>query len=131
MATIWIHNVHVICSSASMPGAIAALDIAFPCDDGAPRDPSHPERYGCQLSVDGNEPATHYGASFSVTEEIRQRLESLGLASTPGVSYWRCSNPGGVLESSNWPGQQVGMSFGFDDAVAVMGLKRVVLEYPI
>jgi hypothetical protein len=131
MPTIWVHNVHVICASASMPGAIAALDIAFPCDDGMPRDLTHPERYGCALSVDGNEPATHYGASFSVTEEIRQRLESLGLAQTPGVSYWRCSNPDGVLESSNWPGQQVGMAFGFDDATVAMALKRVIVPYPI
>jgi len=131
MPTKWIHAVHVICTAEAIGGAIAALDIAFPCDDGAPRDPSHPERYGCKLSANGQEPPTHYGASFSVTEQIRQRLEAMGLAQTPGISYWRCSNPEGILQTSNWPNQQTGMPFVFDDAATAMGLQRVQSEYPI
>jgi len=131
MTTDWVHLVHVICAADAMAGAVAALDVAFPCDDGQPRDTAHPDRYGSALSADGKAPATHYGASFSVTEEIRQRLEVLGLAQTPGVSYWRCTNPGGVLESSNWPGQQTGIPFLFDDSATVMGLQRVQSEYPI
>ena len=131
MTTDWVHLVHVICAADAMAGAIAALDVAFPCDDGTPRDTAHPERYGCALSTTGQAPATHYGASFSVTEEIRQQLEGLGMAQTAGVSYWRASNPGGVLESSNWPGQQTGMPFVFDDAATAMALQRVQSEYPI
>jgi len=131
MPTLWVHTVHVICAADAMPGAIGALDLAFPCDDKTPRNTAHPERYGCQLSADGKTPATHYGASFSVTEEIRQRLEAMGLDKTPGINYWRCSNPEGILQTSNWPNQQTGIPFVFDDSATVMGLQRVQSEYPI
>lgn len=131
MPTRWEHAVHVICTAGSMPGAITALDLAFPRDDGAPRNPATPELYGCQLSPTGTEPATHYGSSFVVTEAIRQHLESLGLAQTPGVSYWRAGNPDDILHASNWPGQQVGMAWTFDDSLAAMGLKRLQTEMPL
>ena len=101
METIWKHSVYVICTSASMPGAIAALDVAFPCDDENPRDPTKPDQVGCRLSATGQAPATHYGAAFSVTEEIRENLESMGLANTPGIIYWRCSNPEMILATTN------------------------------
>lgn len=130
MPTQWIHAVHVICATDAMPGAVAALDLAFPCDDGLPRNPSTPEAYGCALSATGEAPATHYGASFCVTEEIRQRLEGLGLAQTPGVSYWRCTNPGGVLVASNQPDAPApGTAWDFDAGVAAVNLKRVEVEY--
>ena len=130
MPTKWIHAVHVICNSEAIGGAIAALDVAFPRDDGAPRNPATPELYGCQLSADGTAPATHYGSSFVVTEEIRARLESLGLGSVPGVTYWRCTNPGGVLVASNHAESMPGAQFSFDDAAAALGLQRVQVEYP-
>lgn len=128
--TDWIHAVHVICSSDAIGGAIAALDIAFPCDDGIPRNPATPELHGCPLSADGTAPATHYGSSFVVTETIRARLESLGLASVPGVTYWRCTNPDGVLVSSNHAESTPGSRFSFDDAAAALGLQRVQVAYP-
>lgn len=128
MPTHWIHAVHVVCDAASIGGAIAALDIAFPCDDGSARNPSTPEQYGCQLSANGELPATHYGSSFVVTEEIRAHLESLGLASVPGVTYWRCTNPGGVLVASNHAsGGPIGQQFNFDDAVKSLGLSQVII----
>jgi hypothetical protein len=130
MPTIWEHQVHVIALAQAMSGAIAALDIAFPCDDGAPRDPAHPEWYGCKLSANGSEPATHYGSSFVVTEAIRQALESLGLDDTPGINYWRCGNPDEILHASNYPDQTTGISWSFDASVSVMGLQRVQTEYP-
>lgn len=130
MPTHWEHAVHVICTAEAIGGAIAALDIAFPCDDGVPRNPATPELYGCQLSADGTAPATHYGSSFVVTEEIRARLESLGLASVSGVTYWRCTNPGGVLVASNHAESMPGAQFSFDDAAAALGLQRVQVEYP-
>lgn len=130
MNTIWQHTVYVICSADSISGAIAALDLAFPRDDGIARDPSKPEEYSCLLSASGIFPATHYGSSFSITEIIRQQLEDLGLAQTPGISYWRVSNPDGILQSSNWPNQQIGIPFIFDDALSVMGLKRSQEEEP-
>lgn len=125
MPTEWQHTVHVVCVANAMPGAIAALDIAFPCDNGAARNPSTPEQYGCRLSADGKTPVTHYGAIFSVTEEIRQQLEGLGLHQAPGVSYWRTSNPDGILHASNWPNQQIGAVWSFEDALAAVGLKRI------
>jgi len=130
MPTIWEHQVHVIALAQAMPGAIAALDIAFPCDDGAPRDAAHPEWYGCKLSANGLEPATHYGSSFVVTEAIRARLESMGLAQTPGIAYWRCGDPDEILHASNYPDQTTGILWSFDASVSVMGLQRVQAEYP-
>jgi hypothetical protein len=127
--TDWIHAVHVICDAASVGGAIAALDIAFPCDDGLARNPATPANYGCQLSANGELPATHYGSSFVVTEQIRANLENLGLASVPGVTYWRCTNPGGVLVVTNHAsGGPIGQQFGFDDAVAALSLSCVVIS---
>jgi len=123
--TDWIHCVHVICTAEAIGGAIAALDIAFPCDDGTPRNPATPELYGCQLSADGKMPATHYGSSFVATEEIRARLESLGLASVPGVTYWRCTNPGGELIATNHEGANPSQMFFFDDAILSLNLQRI------
>lgn len=129
MPTLWEHQVHVISLAQAMPGAIAALDIAFPCDDGAPRNPATPELYGCKLSANGLEPATHYGSSFAVTEAIRQALESMGLDDTPGITYWRCGNPDGILHASNYPDQAIDIPWNFDACVSAMGLQRVQAEY--
>ena len=131
MPTLWEHQVHVISLAQAMPGAIAALDIAFPCDDGTARDPATPELYGCKLSANGLEPATHYGSSFAVTEAIRQALESMGLDDTPGISYWRCGNPDGILHASNYPDQEIDIPWNFDACVSAMGLQRVQAEYPV
>lgn len=130
MSTQWEHTVHVICTAGALPAAIAALDVAFPRDDGAARNPAMPEQYGCPLSADGTLPATHYGASFSVTDAIRQHLESLGLHQTPGVSYWRAGNPDGILHASNWPGQQTGMLWSFGASASAVGLLRAQDEQP-
>jgi hypothetical protein len=101
MPTIWVHQVYVLADAASMPGAIAALDIAFPCDDNQPRDPSKPELYASKYSATGNLPATHYGSAFVITEPVRQNLRSLELNTTPGISYWSATNPEGILARTN------------------------------
>ena len=131
MQTVWQHQVYVVAASEAMPGAIAALDIAYPCDDGAPRNPAIPELYGCKLSANGLEPATHYGSSFVVTEPIRAQLESMGLAQTPGIAYWRCGNPNEILHASNYPDQATGMPWSFDNCVSAMGLQRVQNQYSV
>jgi hypothetical protein len=127
MHTIWIHQVYVVAETSAMPGAIAALDIAFPCDDGLPRDPAHPEYYASKYSANGQLPATHYGAAFVVTEPIRQSLESIGLASTPGITYWRASNPEGILAASSLPADaaKVGQPWAWEDCLASMALKPI------
>lgn len=132
MATMWAHRVFVIGVAASMPGAIAALDIAFPRDDGQPRDPSKPDQVGCQLSANGQAPVTHYGAAFSVTEPIRDRLEGMGLAQTPGIVYWRCSNPEGILVTTNHPASQssIGQPWDWQQCLSAVGLQAVQVELP-
>jgi hypothetical protein len=126
--TIWRHQVFVISAAEAMPGAIAALDIAFPCDDGAPRNPANPAQYGQELSANGADPVTHYGAAFCVTEEIRLALESIGLASTPGVSYWRASNPEGILTATNHAPSvaSIGQSWAWDQSLAAVSVVPVV-----
>jgi hypothetical protein len=123
MATLWEHQVFVICHSAAIGGAIQALDIAFPRDDGQPRDPAQPTQVGTALSG-GN--GTYYGAAFSVTEQIRETLEGLGLASVPGVTYWRCGNLSGLLTATNHAGSinKVGQAFGWNECLSALGLSQ-------
>ena len=130
MHTIWVHQVYVLGEAAAMSGAIAALDIAFPCDDGSPRDATKPELYGSKYSVNGLEPATHYGSAFVVTEEIRQKLEELGLAQTSGITYWRTSNPEGILSSTNYTADSVkiGQPWDWQDCLQSLGLKTITQE---
>lgn len=133
MTTNWCHQVSVISSAEAMPGAIAALDIAFPCDDGQPRNQAEPELVGCKLSANGLAPATHYGAAFSVTESIRENLEGMGLAQTPGVTYWRSSNPEGILAATNHPSSEasIGQPWDWQQCLAVAGLQAVNEPLPL
>jgi hypothetical protein len=125
MPTQWQHRVFVIGTSASIGAAIGALDVAFPRDDGQPRDLAHPGNYGVPLSASGQAPATHYGAIFSVTEPLRVQLEGMGLANVPGISYWRATNPEGVLATTNHAGSvaQIGQVWDWKDSMAKMGLQ--------
>ena len=130
MHTIWVHQVYVLGEAAAMPGAIAALDIAFPCDDGSLRDAAHPEYYAAKYSANGQAPATHYGAAFVVTEPIRKSLEELGLAQTSGITYWRTSNPEGILSSTNYTADavKIGQSWDWQDCLQSLGLKTITQE---
>jgi hypothetical protein len=123
MATAWEHQVFVICHSAAIGGAIQALDIAFPRDDGQPRNPAMPEQVGCRLTGAGG---TYYGAAFSVTEPIRVTLEGLGLANVPGVTYWRCRNPSGLLATTNHPSSvpSIGQPWGWQQCLTAQGLTQ-------
>lgn len=122
MPTQWEHQVFVICAEASIGGAIQALDIAFPRDDGKPRDPAKPEQVGCRLNGPGG--SIYYGAAFSVTEQIRETLEGLGLASVPGVTYWRCGNPSGLLTTTNHAGSMpsIGQPWDWFSCLNAIGL---------
>jgi hypothetical protein len=132
MTTNWCHQVFVICVAEAMPSAIAALDIAFPCDDGQPRNPTKPELVGCKLSASGQSPATHYGAAFSVTEAIRENLDGLGLAQTPGITYWRCSNPQGLLTATNHAPSlaSIGQQWDWQQSLTAAGLQNVTEVNP-
>jgi hypothetical protein len=126
--TIWAHQVFVIALTEAMPGATAALDIALPCDDGQPRQ----ESVGCKLSTNGESPLTHYGAAFSVTEVIRENLEGMGLAQTPGITYWRCSNPEGILTATNHQPSQssIGQLWDWQQSLTAIGLQNVAEPLP-
>lgn len=132
MTTNWCHQVYCVVVAEAMPGAIAALDIAFPCDDGQPRNPAEPELVGCKLSANGLAPATHYGAAFSVTESIRENLEGMGLAQTLGITYWRSSNPEGILAATNHPSSQasIGQPWDWQQCLAGAGLQSVARPLP-
>lgn len=133
MSTIWVHQVFVIGASGAMAGAIAALDIALPCDDGQARNPNKPELVGCKLSASGESPATHYGAAFLVTESIRENLEGMGLAQTPGITYWRSSNPEGILAATNHPSSEasIGQPWDWQQSLAAAGLQAVIEPLPL
>lgn len=124
MATQWEHQVFVICHSAAIGAAIGALDIAFPRDDGQPRNPAMPEQVGCRLNGPGG--SIYYGAAFSVTESIRETLEGLGLANVNGVTYWRCGNPSGLLTTTNHLGSlvSIGQPWGWQDCLNAQGLSQ-------
>lgn len=128
MPTIWEHRVFVVGTVASIGAAIQALDIAFPRDDGQPRDLAHPENYGVPLSATGQAPATHYGAVFSVTEVLREHLEGMGLASVQGITYWRATNPEGILAVTNHPASlaRIGQAWDWKDSMQAMGLQPAV-----
>lgn len=130
MSTIWEHHVFVVGESSFMPAAISAIDIAFPRDDKEPRNQSKPLEIANPLSANGQLPTTHYGAAFSVTETIRENLEEMGLAETPGIIYWRCSNPEGILVTTNHPASQasIGQPWDWQQCLTAVGLQTVQVE---
>jgi hypothetical protein len=127
METLWVHCVCVIAESAAVAGAIQALDIAFPKDDGTPRDTAQPESYAVKLSATGSDPTTHYGSSFVVTEAIRETLEGMGLASIPGITYWRVNSETGLLETTNHAESipSIGQTWNWENCLSAMELNPI------
>jgi hypothetical protein len=127
MATQYEHGLIFVCPAALVPTVLGALDSIMPRADGQPRDSQNPEEIGMPLSANGNDPATHYLSHFMVTESTRAELEDAGLGSLPGVSYWRVTNPGGVLATTNHAGSaaNIGQPFGWTQALTALGLQKV------
>lgn len=125
MGTIWVYSISVICTKEASPSILQALDIAFPCDDGQPRDVNSPQKYGCSLSIDGLDPVTHYGAQFVVTEEILNAIAQVGLPAAQGVVFWRTGNPDGILQATSSPNDmdKVGQIWTWTDCINSAGLK--------
>lgn len=128
MATIYEHQVYVVVSSAAAGAIVTALDTAFPCDDGSKRDSAHPEYYASKFSANGQDPVSHYGAAFVITEAKRQAIEAAGLNTAPGVTYWRTTNPGGILTLTNHAGSQVsvGQSWTWDNCLTAISLQPIL-----
>lgn len=130
MSTDWQYRVFVLCHEDSIVSAIQALDVAFPCDDLQARDPSKPELLSLPLSESGQSPPTHFGSSFSVTEQLRQTLEGMGLANTPGVLYWRMNANNGQLQTTNHQGSQslIGQEINWNQILDLCNLKEIEPE---
>ena len=127
MSTLFEHQVFVIGTAAVAPNVIVALDQAFPRDDGVARNPADITMVACPMSESGLGPATHYGAAFSITEKIRSKLEGMGLASAPGVMYWRCNNPGGELTATNHEQSKlrIGENWDWEKCIRESGIKQL------
>jgi hypothetical protein len=130
--TEWVYTYHVVVVAPAAPALIAALDSLFPKDDGVPRIPTEPWRYAVKLSATGTEPATHYGSSFTVTEDLKDAFEAGGLAAFPGLKYWRVDSLTQSLIASNTNDgdYQVGDPVSFNSCVVAENLQRIqpVLE---
>lgn len=127
MATQFAHRVYVVCSAAVASTVIAGLDQAFPRDDGQPRNPADIGNVACGMSASGGGSSTHYGAAFSIKESVRAQLEGMGLNALPGVTYWRCSNPEGILTATNHPASvaSIGQHWDWASSKAALGLKQI------
>lgn len=132
MATAYAHGIVFVCPVALVSTVLDALDAIMPRADGIERDPAAPRNYGLPLSATGTGSPTHYLSNFVVNEATRAALESAGLGSLPGVSYWRISNPDGILATTNHPASvaTVGQPFGWVDALTRLGLQEIPQEPP-
>lgn len=127
MPTLYAHEVFVIATAAVTPTVIAGLDQAFPRDDGQARNPADIGSVACSMSASGSAPVTHYGAAFAIKESVRAQLEGMGLNALPGVTYWRCSNPEGLLVATNHPASvaSIGQAWGWSQCKAALGIKQL------
>lgn len=127
MTTEWIYTYHVIVAAPAAPALITALDQLFPCDDGVPRNATEPWRYAVKLSPTGTGNVTHYGSSFTVTAELKEAFEAGGLATFPGLKYWRTNSlTSALIASNNNDGDiVVGDPVSFNACVAAEGLQRI------
>lgn len=122
--TQWQHTIIAIATPAVIPSALALLDAVMPIEGGGTR--SAP--FGRPLSATGTGAPTHYLISFQCTEAQRLAFDAAGLDSTPGLDYWRCSNPGDVLVTTNHDLSQgfIGSQWDWMDAVSIAGLAVIV-----
>jgi hypothetical protein len=68
-----------------------------------------------------------------VTESIRENLEGMGLAQTPGITYWRSSNPEGILAATNHQSSQasIGQPWDWQQCLAAVSLQAVARHLPL
>jgi hypothetical protein len=82
--------------------------------------------FSVPISPTGQEPATHYGSSTVVTEDLRVALWSeYAAGNVPGLNYWWLDSLSGQFVDSNIAGST---ATDFDDCLAALGLKRVVFN---
>lgn len=82
--------------------------------------------FSVPISPTGQEPATHYGSSTVVTEDLRIALwAEYAAGSVPGLTYWWLDSLSNQFTDSNLPGST---AVYFDDCLADLGLKRILFE---
>ena len=88
--------------------------------------------FNMPFSADGSEPATHFGLSALISEEIRNKLAAMELLvdSTPSrgvvrLFYVRCDSDTGISRYSNIPSFTLGLPCAFDDVLNAMSLMKV------
>lgn len=121
--TQWPHTIIAIAVPAVVPSALALLDAVMPIEGGGSR--SAP--FGRPLSSTGTGAPSHYLISFQATESQRVAFDTAGLDSVPGLDYWRCTNPGGLLVTTNHTASQSrqGEKFNWQDALSAKGLQFI------
>lgn len=127
MATIYQHRIFVIVASAAMPAVLSAFDAIYPREDGLPRTGENNE-FGLGLNSTGSGSPTHYGAVFAVTESVRSAMDAANLDQAAGVSFWRASNPEGILITTNDVTSQsrIGDPWQWQDCLNAVNLKATV-----
>lgn len=86
-----------------------------------------PRNFSVELNAAGDDkPATHLGLSGLLSQALVDSLAE-GLATTPGVMWWRCDNSTDELQNSSDAKATLGVRFTFEDALAASGLKRRTL----
>ena len=80
--------------------------------------------FSVELNAAGDDSAaTHLGLSGLLSQALVDALAA-GLATTPGVMWWRSDNGTDELQKSSETGVSLGVPFTFEDALAASGLKR-------
>lgn len=107
--------------------AIAPVAVAKILNDSVAMLGIGERNFSVELNVAGDaKPATHLGLSGLLTQSLVDLLAD-GLATTPGVRWWRSDNGTDELQNSSDAKATLGVRFTFEDALAASGLKRRTL----
>jgi hypothetical protein len=104
--------------------AIAPIAVAEILNDSVAMLGIGARSFTVELNAAGDDsPATHLGLSGLLSQALVDLLAD-GLATTPGVMWWRCDNGSDELQKSSDALAPIGQPFTFDDALLAAGLSR-------
>ena len=118
--TLWINRLHMVVTAEEK-------DTANTYAASLTENPADVYTFEIPISADGQLPATHYGTSTVVTEDMRVQMWQDFMTGVAPMStrYWWMQSPSGAFVDSNVPGST---STNFDECIAALGLKRVIFE---
>ena len=118
--TLWINRLHMVVTAEEK-------DTANTYAAGLTENPEDVYTFEIPLSPTGQLPATHYGTSTVVTEDMRVQMwqDFMTGVAPMTTQYWWLQSPSGVFVDSNVPGST---STDFDECIAALGLKKVQFE---